>query len=76
MVLFLAFFEYGMFALPFLIKVTFLFSSLLEMLVFSFNLVLILGTASLLSMQDLLNTLMKLRDEYHYCLFCGCQVSR
>ncbi|KAK4373021.1 hypothetical protein RND71_008405 [Anisodus tanguticus] len=23
--------------------------------------------------EDLLNTLMKLRDEYHYCLFCGCQ---
>lgn len=23
--------------------------------------------------EDLLNTLTKLRDEYHYCLFCGCQ---
>ncbi|XP_049353482.1 uncharacterized protein LOC125818020 [Solanum verrucosum] len=23
--------------------------------------------------EDLLNTLMKLRDVYHYCLFCGCQ---
>lgn len=40
------------------------------------NLLLILGSASLLTMQDLLNTLMKLRDVYHYCLFCGCQVTR
>ncbi|XP_016498963.1 uncharacterized protein LOC107817618 [Nicotiana tabacum] len=27
----------------------------------------------LITEEDLLNTLMKLRDEYHYCLFCGCQ---
>lgn len=26
-------------------------------------------------MQDLLDVLMKLRDEYNYCLFCGCKVS-
>lgn len=26
-------------------------------------------------LQDLLEILMKLRDEHRYCLFCGCQVS-
>lgn len=26
-------------------------------------------------MQDLLDILLKLRDEFHYCLFCGVQVS-
>uniref|UniRef100_M1CXY7 Nucleic acid binding protein n=1 Tax=Solanum tuberosum TaxID=4113 RepID=M1CXY7_SOLTU len=31
------------------------------------------GASSLPSKTDLLNTLMRLRDEYHYCLFCGCQ---
>lgn len=27
-------------------------------------------------MQDLLNILMKLRDQFHYCLFCGCKVKK
>ncbi|CAA2996181.1 G patch domain-containing 11 [Olea europaea subsp. europaea] len=26
--------------------------------------------------EDLLDMLMKLRNEFHYCLFCGCQVNR
>lgn len=27
-------------------------------------------------MQDLHDVLMKLRDEFNYCLFCGCKVSK
>jgi hypothetical protein len=27
-------------------------------------------------MQGLLDVLMKLRDEFNYCLFCGCKVSK
>ncbi|PHU03224.1 hypothetical protein BC332_28475 [Capsicum chinense] len=26
--------------------------------------------------EDLINTLIKLRDGYHYCLFCGCQICK